>query len=92
MTNARRPSASSTNSVLPSPRVSLFRFVPLPGTEVYERAALHGVRGTHQQPGWDGDWAKFHIHHNNERWWGNDQEWAEAERSHARLREFVESG
>ncbi|MDI5969372.1 radical SAM protein [Streptomyces sp. SL13] len=72
-------------------RVSLFRFVPLPGTEVYERAALHGVRGTHLQPDWDGNWEKFHIHHNNERWWGSDQQWAEVERSHTRLRDFVES-
>jgi anaerobic magnesium-protoporphyrin IX monomethyl ester cyclase len=73
-------------------RVSLFRFVPLPGTEVYERAALLGVRGTHLQPGWDGNWAKFHIHHNNERWWGSDQQWAEVENSYALLRDFVESG
>ena len=73
-------------------RVSLFRFVPLPGTEVYERAALYGVRGTHLQPDWDGNWAKFHIHHNEERWWGNDQQWAEVESSHIRLREFIESG
>jgi radical SAM superfamily enzyme YgiQ (UPF0313 family) len=73
-------------------RVSLFRFVPLPGTEVYEHAGLYGVRGTHLQPDWDGNWSKFHIHHNNERWWGNDQDWKEVETSHARLREFVESG
>ncbi|WNI15459.1 B12-binding domain-containing radical SAM protein [Actinacidiphila sp. ITFR-21] len=73
-------------------RVSLFRFVPLPGTEVYENADLYGVRGTHLQPDWDGDWEKFHIHHNTRRWWGNDQEWEEIETSHTRLRNFVESG
>ncbi|WP_346157927.1 B12-binding domain-containing radical SAM protein, partial [Nonomuraea recticatena] len=71
-------------------RVSLFRFVPLPGTEVYANALLHGIRGTHQQPGWDGDWSKFHIHHNTRRWWGDDEEWAETERSYAELRRFVE--
>ncbi|MFD3662637.1 B12-binding domain-containing radical SAM protein [Streptomyces sp. NPDC058659] len=73
-------------------RVSLFRFVPLPGTEVYEHADLHGIRGTHLQSDWDGDWSKFHIHHNTRRWWGNDQEWAELETSHTRLRNFVEAG
>ncbi|MEY9839475.1 radical SAM protein [Streptacidiphilus sp. EB103A] len=73
-------------------RVSLFRFVPLPGTEVYDRADLYGVRGTHLQPDWDGDWEKFHIHHNTKRWWGNDREWEEIERTHDRLRQFVEAG
>ncbi|MFD2357259.1 B12-binding domain-containing radical SAM protein [Nonomuraea ferruginea] len=71
-------------------RVSLFRFVPLPGTEVYANALLHGIRGTHQQPDWDGDWSKFHIHHNTRRWWGDDEAWAETERSYAELRRFVE--
>ncbi|MET8334342.1 B12-binding domain-containing radical SAM protein [Streptosporangium canum] len=71
-------------------RVSLFRFVPLPGTEVYANALLHGIHGTHQQPGWDGDWTKFHIHHNERHWWGDADAWAETERSYAELRAFVE--
>src|SRR6185312_3016206 len=50
-------------------RVSLFRFVPLPGTTVYANAEAYGVRGTHLQPDWDGDWSKFHIHHNERHWW-----------------------
>jgi radical SAM superfamily enzyme YgiQ (UPF0313 family) len=50
-------------------RVSLFRFVPLPGTQVYDQAGSYGVRGTHLQPDWDGDWSKFHIHHNTRHWW-----------------------
>jgi anaerobic magnesium-protoporphyrin IX monomethyl ester cyclase len=72
-------------------RVSLFRFVPLPGTQVYEQADDYGIRGTHLQPDWDGDWSKFHIHHNQRRWWGNDAEWAETEQSYQRLRDFVEA-
>jgi radical SAM superfamily enzyme YgiQ (UPF0313 family) len=71
-------------------RVSLFRFVPLPGTQVYERPEEHGIRGTHLQPGWDGDWSAFHIHHNDRRWWGTDAEWAQVELSYGRLRDFVE--
>jgi anaerobic magnesium-protoporphyrin IX monomethyl ester cyclase len=71
-------------------RVSLFRFVPLPGTQVYDQADVYGVRGTHLQPDWDGDWSKFHIHHNERRWWGTDADWAEIERSYRCLREFVE--
>ncbi|PRY21983.1 B12-binding domain-containing radical SAM protein [Pseudosporangium ferrugineum] len=72
-------------------RVSLFRFVPLPGTQVYEQAALHRIHGTHLQPDWDHDWAKFHIHHNDRHWWGDEREWAETQQSYERLRDFVES-
>ncbi|PRY34328.1 B12-binding domain-containing radical SAM protein [Umezawaea tangerina] len=72
-------------------RVSLFRFVPLPGTQVYNRAVDFDVRGTHLQPDWDGEWSKFHIHHNQRHWWGDDGDWVETERSYLRLREFVES-
>ncbi len=71
-------------------RVSLFRFVPLPGTQVYEQPARYGIKGTHLQPGWDGDWSAFHIHHNDRRWWGTDAEWAQVESSYRRLRDFIE--
>jgi radical SAM superfamily enzyme YgiQ (UPF0313 family) len=71
-------------------RVSLFRFVPLPGTQVYAQADRYGIRGTHAQPDWDDDWSKFHIHHNERRWWGTDAQWAELEQSYLRLKEFVE--
>lgn len=72
-------------------RVSLFRFVPLPGTQVYAQAAQHHLRGTHLQSDWDGNWSKFHIHHNETHWWGSDQEWEELQRSFAQLLEHVES-
>lgn len=71
-------------------RVSLFRFVPLPGTQVYDQADDYRVRGTHLQSDWDGDWSKFHIHHNERHWWGTDADWVETERSYRRLRGFVE--
>jgi anaerobic magnesium-protoporphyrin IX monomethyl ester cyclase len=72
-------------------RVSLFRFVPLPGTQVYATPDAYGVTGTHLQPGWDGDWSAFHIHHNTRRWWGTDAQWAQVESSYGRLRDFVEA-
>jgi radical SAM superfamily enzyme YgiQ (UPF0313 family) len=71
-------------------RVSLFRFVPLPGTQVYADPDRYGLRGLHTQPGWDGDWSKFHIHHNDRHWWGGPDTWAEVEASYQRLRDFVE--
>jgi radical SAM superfamily enzyme YgiQ (UPF0313 family) len=72
-------------------RVSLFRFVPLPGTQVYASPDKYGIRGTHLQPGWDGDWSAFHIHHNTRHWWGTDLQWAQVESSYQRLRDFVET-
>ncbi len=72
-------------------RVSLFRFVPLPGTQVYANPEKYGITGTHLQPGWDGDWSAFHIHHNTRRWWGTDQQWAQVESSYQRLRDFIEA-
>lgn len=69
-------------------RVSLFRFVPLPGTQVY---AQEGIRGTHLRDDWDGDWSKFHIHHNEKRWWGTDEEWREVQEGYSMLRQFVET-
>jgi radical SAM superfamily enzyme YgiQ (UPF0313 family) len=71
-------------------RVSVFRFVPLPGAEVYEEAEKYGVFGTHHQPDWDGDWSKFHIHHNDRHWWGTTKEWAETQESYRLLISFVE--
>ncbi|MBB5154932.1 B12-binding domain-containing radical SAM protein [Saccharopolyspora phatthalungensis] len=72
-------------------RVSLFRFVPLPGTQVYDQADVYSVKGTHLQSDWDGDWSKFHIHHNDQHWWGTDEQWKETNESYVRLKEFVEA-
>jgi anaerobic magnesium-protoporphyrin IX monomethyl ester cyclase len=72
-------------------RVSLFRFVPLPGTQVYANPDAYGVTGTHLQPGWDGDWSAFHIHHNTRRWWGTDTQWAVVQSSYQRLHDFIEA-
>lgn len=63
--------------------VSLFRFVPLPGSRVYADAAanrLH-LRG--------GAWEDCHIHHNPFHWWGTDEEFAVVEESYHQLLDFV---
>src|ERR1700716_1711336 len=44
-------------------RVSLFRFVPLPGTYVYEHPGEFDLHGTDKDDDWEGDWSKYHIHH-----------------------------
>lgn len=72
-------------------RVSLFRFVPLPGTQAYDQPAAHrGIRGTHRAPDWDGDWEKFHIHHNDRHWWGDDDDFRVLQAAYAELAEYVE--
>lgn len=72
-------------------RVSLFRFVPLPGTYAYNHSAELGVRGTHRDPDWDGDWGKFHIHHNHHHWWGSADDFKKLTRDFWMLDAYVES-
>lgn len=70
-------------------RVSLFRFVPLPGTYVFNHPEEFALRG--YQASSNGSWERFHIHHNDEHWWGTDEDFAIVERSYARLRAFVDT-
>jgi radical SAM superfamily enzyme YgiQ (UPF0313 family) len=72
-------------------RVSLFRFVPLPGTYVYNFAKQFNIRGTYGSPEWDGDWGKFHIHHNHLHWWGTDEDFEMLNRSYRVLFDYIES-
>jgi anaerobic magnesium-protoporphyrin IX monomethyl ester cyclase len=71
-------------------RVSLFRFVPLPGTEVYRNPERYGIRTTHEQPGWNGDWSRFHIHHNTRHWWGDGRDFAQVEAGYRELAAVVD--
>lgn len=71
-------------------RVALFRFVPLPGTYVYNNPLEFGLRGTDKAPDWNGDWGKYHIHHNDDHWWGTDAEFTELTSSYAELRSLVD--
>lgn len=70
-------------------RVSLFRFVPLPGTFVYRNPKLFNLRNTDQDPGWDGDWGRYHIHHNDLHWWGSLKDFEELNTGYNILRQFV---
>lgn len=72
-------------------RVSLFRFVPLPGTYVYNFAPMFNIHGLWGSDQWDGDWGKFHIHHNHNHWWGSEKEFAELNKSYKIIFDYVES-
>lgn len=71
-------------------RVSLFRFVPLPGTYVYDHPEEFDLHNTDRDPDWDGDWSRYHIHHNHLHWWGSNQDFSRVERSYAELRGMVD--
>jgi radical SAM superfamily enzyme YgiQ (UPF0313 family) len=69
--------------------VNLFRFVPLPGSYVYNHAEDFRIHGTHLQSDWDGDWDKFHIYHNDAHWWGDETDRDTVNASYAALNEYV---
>jgi anaerobic magnesium-protoporphyrin IX monomethyl ester cyclase len=71
-------------------RVSLFRFVPLPGTYVYENPEEFGLHGTDRDPDWDGDWSRYHIHHNTQHWWGSADDFAAVEQGYQELAAVVD--
>jgi hypothetical protein len=49
-----------------------------------------GIRGTHRSPDWDGDWEKFHIHHNDRHWWGTEDDFRELQAAYGEIEAFVE--
>jgi hypothetical protein len=67
----------------------LFRFVPLPGTYVYEHPEEFALRGTDRDPDWDGDWDRYHIHHNTRHWWGSGRDFAAVEQGYHELAAVV---
>ena len=71
-------------------RASLFRFVPLPGTYVYNNAKLYNLRNTDQDDNWDGNWSKYHIHHNNEHWWGSESDFKIMTAGYEKIRQYVD--
>lgn len=71
-------------------RVSLFRFVPLPGTYVFNHPEQFQLRGTNRDPDWDGNWSKYHIHHNEHHWWGSTNEFHAVQQGYQVLSDFVQ--
>jgi len=68
-------------------RISLFRFVPLPGSHVFRNARVYRLN----LPGCIEEWEKFHIYNNNYHWWGDKNDFRQVESSsYEELEEFVE--
>lgn len=66
-------------------RVSLFRFVPLPGSYVFKNPNLFDLN----IPKHISDWGKFHIYHNNYHWWGSKEDFQQVEFAYQGLRRFI---
>lgn len=66
-------------------RISLFRFVPLPGSYVFTNPNLFALN----IPKHISDWGKFHIYHNNHHWWGDEEDFRQVEISYRKLNEFI---
>jgi len=64
-------------------RVSLFRFVPLPGSCVYDQAKENRLIIT------ENDWSSCHIHHNPNHWWGDEEDFVAVEKSFRLLDKFI---
>lgn len=71
-------------------RVSVFRFVPLPGTGSYNSWRDYGIVGTNAKNGWSGRWSDFHIHHNERHWWGEANDFLELQKAFQLLSDYVE--
>ena len=66
-------------------RVSLFRFVPLPGSYVFKNPELFNLT----IPKHISDWGIFHIYHNDRHWWGNKGDFRQMELAYQELRKFI---
>lgn len=72
-------------------RITVFRFVPLPGSPVYEKRKDFDIHGTHYEENWDGNWSKFRIYHNDTHWWGGAKDYIEVKKSYKVLNKYVTS-
>lgn len=66
-------------------RVSLFRFVPLPGSYVFREAKSFGLH----IPEHIHDWSKFRIYNNNHHWWGSIDDFRRMESAYKELEKFI---
>lgn len=66
--------------------VSLFRFVPLPGTYVFDHPKEFNLRPIATEKK---NWSKYHIHYNNQHWWGTKKDFNAMNKAYLKLEEFV---
>ncbi|WP_190092671.1 hypothetical protein [Streptomyces melanogenes] len=62
----------------------------LPGTYIYEHPDEFALHHTSGQPGWNGDWSQYHIHHNDRHWWGTEDQFAQVQQGYEQLAAMVD--
>ena len=72
-------------------RITIFRFVPLPGSPVYENYIKFNIHGTHYHEDWDGNWSRFRIYNNDTHWWGSQDDYLIVKKSYKLLNEYIKS-
>jgi radical SAM superfamily enzyme YgiQ (UPF0313 family) len=71
-------------------RVSLFRFVPLPGSYVYRNRNKFRLNINDEESEYSSiDWGKYHIHHNHYHWWGMVDDFEIMNTAYQKLDTFV---
>jgi len=68
-------------------RISLFRFVPLPGSYVYKNPKKFGLLSSKKQDAWD----DYHIHHNHYHWWGSKKDFEILNKAYGELNAFIKN-
>lgn len=58
-------------------RVSLFRFVPLPGSRVFSEPQRYGLKPPKMLSNGEIDWSIYRIYHNPRHWWGTKTDYDE---------------
>ncbi len=61
-------------------RISLYRFVPLPGSPVFEEGKLNKL-----------DWTDYTIYDNNNHWWGSEQDYMNMNIGYSMLEKCVKA-
>ncbi|MFC1800906.1 B12-binding domain-containing radical SAM protein [Nanoarchaeota archaeon] len=63
-------------------RIALYRFVPLPGSPVFDNPAEFDIH-------LGNDPSKYHIYHNEQHWWGSKDNFKVVQQQYTRLKETV---
>lgn len=69
-------------------RVSLFRFVPLPGSFVFNHPDAYKLTFNPKELTTI-DWSSFHIHHNHNHWWGTVDDFKVMTEAYYKLEKYI---
>jgi len=65
-------------------RVSLFRFVPLPGSYIFSNHQKYNIILSE-------NWDDYHIYHNDKHWWGSRKDYKILQESYKAIKDFIDN-